>query len=464
MKAVAALAAIVVAGLLAASVAFAQDVTPSPTPAVTATQTSQPTVTPTPVPTMPGCFPGVAPSPLAPVAPSDLRIHYLGRVDGHPRLMLKWDDNSADEACFGIEKRVDDGPWQWETPIPANTTTYIFDIDSDEPFCYRVYAGTEAGRSDYSDEACLGPPPPVLHCAPGRSSTPLPDLLPPSNLDAQLITADGIVSGVRLVWQDNSPDETCFGVQRKRGEEDDWRDSWSLMADTTEDTDRLFYAPGLYCYRVYAGNAEGTSAPSDETCIEVSVATMPTPSPDACTFGELLFFEGAEAPTNLQATLVTSIPGAEVIEGYAVALKWEDNADDDCGYRVSRRVGEEPPYKWLSWEERKANVTSYFDVPSSVGRHCYKVVVFSAYGRSDPSNEACLDVEVVPTLVYVSPTPIPSPEPVPTLVLPTGGVAAGGGGHLASSNLPSSVWWAMAGIGVSLLTIAVLAFAGPTRR
>ena len=361
MKAVVALAAIVVAGLLAASVALAQDVTPSPPPAATATP-MPPRVTATAVATPP---PGI------PTFPS-------------------------------LE--------------------------------------------------------PVLHCGLGPSSTPPPDLLPPSNVDAQLITADGIVSGVRLVWQDNSPNETCFGMERKGGGREDWHSIWSVEANRTESTDEFFYAPGLYCYRVYAGNAEGTSAPSDETCIEVPVATMPTPSPGTCLLSDLLFSPGPEPPTNLRATFVSSIPTAEVIEGYAVALEWEDNADDDCAYTVARWVGEGPG-SFLVEAERKANVTSYFDVPSSVGRHCYQVAVFSGYGRSDFSNEACLDVEVVPTLVYLSPTTVPSPEPVPMLVLPTGGVAAGGGGRLASSGVPSLVWLAMAAAGASLSAIALLAFA-----
>jgi len=368
MKAVVALAAIVVAGLLAASVALAQDATPSPTPPATPTPvTPQPTATLTPVPTLPGCFPGVTPSSLAPAVLTNLRIEYLGVFDGYRRLILKWDDNSVDEVCFGIEKKVDDGPWEWGTPIPANITEYVIDIEFGGLFCHRVYAGSEPGRSGYSDEACIElaaptlsptpaqatatavptpppstptPPPiePVAHCGPEPRPTPLPDLLPPSNLDAQLVTREGIVSGVRLVWQDNSADETCFGLQRKGGEEGVWLAVQLMLADSTEATDEGFYVPGLYCYRVYAGKAEGTSVSSNEACIEV------------------------------------------------------------------------------------------------------------------------------PSLVYGTPTPVPSPASVPVLVVPRVGPAAGAGGQLAASDLPSSVWWAMAGAGVSLLAIAVLAFARPTRR
>lgn len=486
MKALAVLVALLAGGLLAVSLALAQEATPPPTP--------QPTVTPTPVPTMPGCFPGVTPSSLAPAVPTNFRIEYLGVVDGYRRLILKWDDNSADEVCFGIENKVDDGPWEWGTPIPANITEYVIDIDSGGLFCYHVYAGNEAGRSAYSDEACIelaaptlsptpaqatvtavatpplptpAPPPiePVAHCGPEPRPIPLPDLIPPSGLDAQLVPREGIVSGVHLVWQDNSADETCFGLQRKAGEEGVWLAVQFMLADSTEATDEVLYVPGLYCYRVYAGNAEGTSAPSDETCIEVPVATAPTPLPGACALLDPPFSPlGPEAPTNLQATLVTRTPGAEVVEGHAIALEWEDNADDEFCYYVQRRVGDGAWAFFAGAGGHNVSMTTAVDVPTSVGRHCYRVAAGNEQGRSEFSNEACLDVQVMPSLVYGTPTPLPSPASVHVLVVPRVGPAAGAGGQLAASGVPSSVWWAMAGAGVSLLAIAVLAFARTTYR
>jgi len=422
-----------------------------------------------------------------------LRIEYLGVFDGYRRLILRWDDNSADEVCFGIEKKVDDGPWEWGTPIPADITEYVIDIDSDGLFCYRVYAGNESGRSDYSDEACMQlaaptlsptpaqattpvatpppftptPPPiePVAHCGPEPRPTPLPDLLPPSNLDAQLAPLWEGVFGVRLVWQDNSPDETCFGLERKGGEREDWVTVQLMLADSTEATDEVFYEPGLYCYRVYAGNAEGTSVSSNEACIEVPVATAPTPLPGACALLDPPFSPlGPEAPTNLQATFVTRISGAEVVEGYAIALEWEDNADDEFCYYVQRRVGDGAWAFFAGAGGHNVSMISHLDVPTSLGRYCYRIAAGNEQGRSEFSNEACLDVEVVPRLVYDTPTPVPSPVPVRVVVVPRVGPAAGAGGQLAESGLPSLVWLAMAAAGVSLSAVAVLAFARAARR
>jgi hypothetical protein len=490
MRAAAALVAVLSGTLLAVSLAWAQGATPSPAPTVTAT----PTATPTPVPTLPGCFPGVAPSPLAPTAPSNLRIDSLGVVDGYQRIVLSWDDNSENELCFGIEKKVDDGPWEWGAPIPANITEYVIDIDSGGLFCHRVYAGSEAGRSDYPDEACIElaaptplptpdqapptptatplpstptPPPiePVAHCGPEPRPTPLPDLLPPSNLDAQLVTREGIISGVRLVWQDNSADETCFGLERKGGEEGAWLPIQFMLAGSTETTDEVLYAPGLYCYRVYAGKAEGTSVSSNEACIEVPVATAPTPPPGACALLDPPFSPlGPAAPTNLQATFVTSTPWAEVVEGYAIALEWEDNADDECLCYVQRKVGEQSWVSFAGAGGHDVSMTSHLDVPTSVGRHCYRVAAGNEHGRSEFSNEACLDVDVVPRLVYGTPTPLPSVKPVLPVVPPRVGPAAGGGGPLAGPGVASLVWWAIVGAGVSLSAIALLACARATRR
>lgn len=321
MKPLAALVAILAGALLAVSLAFAEDATPTPTPPLTPTPTPTPTplVTPIPIPTPPplpdplppGCAPDAAESPLAPAAPTDLWLE----LTANPNLpdlpamvvVLRWTDNSENETCFAIERKLGADDWEWLSAVGANQVgTYAYGFVSEAEHCYRVYAGNEAGRSDYSNEACIqlaapAPPPtpaqvtatpvatpplatpvpppmePVLHCGPEPRPTPLPDLLPPSDLDAQLVPLREYDFGVRLTWQDNSLDETCFGLQRKGGESKDWVAVQFLLADTTEATDEVFYAPGLYCYRVYAGKAEGTSAPSNETCIEMPMATVPTP-------------------------------------------------------------------------------------------------------------------------------------------------------------------------------------------
>jgi hypothetical protein len=85
------------------------------------------------------------------------------------RYFVQWQDNSDDETCFGVEQRLDDGPWQWAGPEPANETGYAFYADYRGRLCHRVYAGNGDGRSEYSDISCLDVPPlpgAVFNCPP----------------------------------------------------------------------------------------------------------------------------------------------------------------------------------------------------------------------------------------------------------------------------------------------------------
>jgi hypothetical protein len=47
-----------------------------------------------------------------------MRIVPMGAVDGYWRYRLEWQDNSGDETCFGLEKRLNGGSWRWAGPIP----------------------------------------------------------------------------------------------------------------------------------------------------------------------------------------------------------------------------------------------------------------------------------------------------------------------------------------------------------
>ena len=190
---------------------------------------------PTPVPTLPGCSPDVQPSPQGPEAPSDMHIEDLEMVDGYWRYSLRWQDNSTDETCFGLQKRLNDGPWQWAGPIPADVTVYVIDVSFAGRLCERVYAGNQAGRSDYSNEACVELPQPPSSPTPtpvvtpvgcGFFASPTPVTghppnpsapgapAPPTDLRAELVFSPELVSGsaVRLTWQDNADNETCYGV------------------------------------------------------------------------------------------------------------------------------------------------------------------------------------------------------------------------------------------------------------
>ena len=241
---------------LAATLALAR--TPVPTPTATVRVTS--TASPPPIPTRPaapeplpaGCAPGASPSPLAPKAPSDLWVV----MEANPNLpdlpptvpVIRWTDNSADELCFAIERRVGDGPWQWQSAVQSDQRGAYGDGPvNGGPVCYRVSAGNDAARSGYSNEACLSPLPPSATPTPEPTPTPVSTVpgcspyvlfssLAPTGPSNMRIVAMGAVDGYwryRLEWQDNSGDETCFGLE-KRLSGGPWQWAGRTVAGTTE--------------------------------------------------------------------------------------------------------------------------------------------------------------------------------------------------------------------------------------
>lgn len=146
----------------------------------------------------------------------------------------------------------------------------------------------------------------------------------------------------------------------------------------------------------------------------------PTPPPAAC------WGKGPQSPlapspaSNLRAELVSS-PIA--LEGSLVRLQWDDNADDELCYVIERKVGEGDwsVYESSGWGPTLGPVSTD-DVPGEVGIHCYRISYGNYEGRSAYSNEACVDVKVVPIVLTPTPpgtpeapsvTPMPSPTPLP---------------------------------------------------
>ncbi len=107
---------------------------------------------------------------------------------------------------------------------------------------------------------------------------PTPTIASPSDLEVSLNAEE---LEVILTWQDNADNEICFGVVKTfppEGPPSPAPVAIITPPDTTGTIDRGFPAQGLYCYQVFAGNADGLSAPSNEACVEVP-ASFVLPSP-----------------------------------------------------------------------------------------------------------------------------------------------------------------------------------------
>jgi len=376
--------AVVVLGGLAGAATLAQSPTPSPPPI--------PTWPAPPDPLPAGCAPGASLSPSAPNAPSGLWLEEVA----NPNLpdspvtvvVLRWNDNSADELCFAVERRVGDGPWEWLSAVQANQRgTYGDRLGNGAAQCYRVFAGNDAGRSAYSNEACIEEP----------------------------------------------------------------------------------------------AQATATPIPSPVGC------NFPTPTlgPDATPFPPSTATVPPAAPSDLRAELV---PDPELESGLAVEVTWRDNADNETCYLMEVWVDGERVRGWgvvVAESGSTTGVNASTDIPDRTGMHCYRVYYGNNAGRAY-SNEACVNVEVlpvretvtpptvfVPTYPLVTATP-PNVAPALTVASPAATATPASAALLVPRALPATGggiggtglawWWALAAAGSTLLVVAAASLMVAARR
>ena len=276
----------------------------------------------------------------------------------------------------------------------------------------------------------------------------------PTDLRAELVSSPELVSGLalRLTWQDNADNETCFGVAVRLHGALLGVDGLSPGVDGSTTGPVTFdYVPvltGPLCYQVYYGNAAGQSY-SNEVCVDPYYVPA-TPAPAVCR-GEGSFSPLApNPPANLRAELAA--------EGSIIRLTWDDESDDDICYVIERKVmagdwtfhagaGGTPP--------TDTGPGSFDDVPTQASTHCYRVYFANEAGRSDYSNEAC----ATGPAVTVTPTPVTTPTP-PIPVTPAA-LPFTGGGHEGGT---LGWWWALAAIASALVAVATLSLVTAARR
>ena len=71
-----------------------------------------------------------------------------------------------------------------------------------------------------------------------------------------------------------------------------------------------------------------------------------------------------------------------------LTLTWTDNATDELGFRIERRLNPSGSYSEVTTVG--TNVTSYADTGVTAGQgYCYRVRAYNSAGNSGYSNEAC---------------------------------------------------------------------------
>ncbi len=176
-------------------------------------------------------------APYLPNTPADFTA---GRVT--PSIVsLGWQDLSAVETGYMIERSPDGSAWSSLTNLAANSTNYIDTGAPGTDVHYRLRADNGATAGDWVSVALITPVPPAA----------------PSNLAAAGTTA----SSVSLTWQDNSNNETQFVIERSAtGLLGSYTALATNAANATSYTDTGLAAGTRYFYRLRSTNAVGSSA------------------------------------------------------------------------------------------------------------------------------------------------------------------------------------------------------------
>jgi len=260
------------------------------------------------------------------------------------RINLAWTDSSTTENGFRIErKKGAAGIYAQIAQVNANVKSYAdtTGLSPNTAYSYRVRAFNAGGNSPYSNEV---------------TATTLPN---PPKAPAKLTATTVSKTRINLAWADSSNDESGFRIERKVGATGMYAQVSSVGANVKSYADTTLSAGTQYFYRVRAFNAGGTSAYSNEA----SAKTLPN---------------APAVPTNLVAT---------VAGGDQITLAWQDNSNDEDGFKVESKLGADGAYTQIA--TIGPNVTNYESTGLTEGvTYFYRVRGFNLGGNSGYSNEA----------------------------------------------------------------------------
>ena len=272
-----------------------------------------------------------------PAAPSGLKAAVSG-----PGVNLTWTGsvtNASTATGLVVERRDSSGSYAVLTTLGTNLTAYYDQtIKPGTVYSYRVKAVNNAGASPYSNEA----------------QVTIPDVpAAPSNLTALAQSSTMVV----LHWQDNSSNETGFGIERKQSPYGGWGALGTVAANVVQYNDTTAQPSINYVYRVLAYNNNGKSTYSNELTAQLPLgATGPLP------------------PTNL--TAMQSLPGS-------IQLSWQKPLCTVIWYKITCS-GEKFPAAVIG--NVGSDKTTFVDTRPEPGQlYTYSIKTSNSLGDSAPS-------------------------------------------------------------------------------
>jgi hypothetical protein len=282
-----------------------------------------------------------------PVAPSSI----AAKATSSSSIVLTWKDKSNNEDGFKTYRKEgacdSANTWSLITTKGTNITSHTnTGLKPNTTYSYRVRAYNAGGNSDYSN------------CASAKtalSGTPQA----PTNLSATSLSAGRI----KLIWTDNSTNETSFKVYRKKG-----ADPWALfvtkgasLVSHTDNNASGNTSATMYSYYIQACNSSGCSPKTNYVVVPYR-------------------------PTSLTATAVSSS---------RINLTWTDKSSNEAGFEIYGKSGAcSSTNSWNLIKRTGPNITSYVNTGSSSGQtYSYKTRAYTkssflpyAYGYSYYSN------------------------------------------------------------------------------
>lgn len=218
-----------------------------------------------------------------PTAPSSL----VATGNGETQIDLVWQDNSAVETSFEVERSLNgvSGWAQVLTPAANATSDSDTGLDPAVEYFYRIRAIGAGGPSLWSNV-----------------DSTATVLVAPSNLVA---TESGATS-IGLTWDDNSASESGFEVERSLDGVSGWVQVLTPAADATSDTNVGLTEGTQYFYRVRATGAGGGASTWSNIANDF---TLPA------------------APLALVATAVSDTQ---------IDLTWNDNSAVETSFEIER--------------------------------------------------------------------------------------------------------------------------------
>jgi len=300
-----------------------------------------------------------------PNAPSNL----VATAISSSQINLTWRDNSNHETGFKIERKTGaSGTYAQITTVGANVAAYSnTGLTANTTYYYRVRSYSTAGNSNYCTETnarTLPAPPPV------------PTLTSPAN------GATGLNLTPWGTWS-SSAGAANYSVQIS---------TVSTFATTVVNTTGIIGTsaqvwPGVlnwntrYYWRVNAVGASGSTS-AWSTSRYFNTASVAPPAD----------------PSNLAATAISSSQ---------INLTWQDNSNNETGFKIERKTGAGGTYAQITTVG--ANVAAYNNTGLTANTtYYYRVRAYNAAWNSNYCTEK-------------SATTLPTPPLVPTLTSPANG-------------------------------------------